>query len=253
MTIQVEGLTVNYGLSCALFDVSFSVEPGKMVAVVGPNGAGKSTLLKAMVGLIKPTSGYAYFFNQPFKKVRDRVAYVAQRSSIDWNFPITVFDVVLMGRYRNLGFFKWARRADKEAALSVLELLGLKEVKHRQISELSGGQQQRLFLARALLQEAEVYLLDEPFAGVDIATEKLLIDVMRKLTSQGKTMIVVHHDLNTVPDYFDEVILVSTSLVAAGPVQEVFTENHLLRTYGQRAALFTEASKLSHNKAEGRR
>ena len=174
MTIQVEGLTVNYGVSCALFDVSFSLESGKMVAVVGPNGAGKSTLLKAMVGLIKPTSGYAYFFNQPFKKVRDKVAYVAQRSSIDWNFPITVFDMVLMGRYRHLGFFKWARRADKEAALSVLELLGLKDLKYRQISELSGGQQQRLFLARALLQEAAVYLLDEPFAGVDIATENKL-------------------------------------------------------------------------------
>ncbi len=252
MTIQVEGLTVNYGVSCALFDITFTIDPGKMVAIVGPNGAGKSTLLKAMAGLVKPTSGYAYFFNQPFKKVRERVAYVAQRSSIDWNFPITAFDVVLMGRYRKLGFFKWARHADKEAALSVLDLLGMKELKHRQISQLSGGQQQRLFLARALLQEAEVYLLDEPFAGVDLSTEKLLIEVMTKLKNEGKTLIVVHHDLNTVPDYFDEVILVSTSLVAAGAVQEVFTEDNILRTYGQKAALFADASKLSRNKAAGR-
>jgi manganese/zinc/iron transport system ATP- binding protein len=252
VTIQVEGLTVNYGVSCALFDITFTIDPGKMVAIVGPNGAGKSTLLKAMAGLVKPTSGYAYFFNQPFKKVRERVAYVAQRSSIDWNFPITAFDVVLMGRYRKLGFFKWARHADKEAALSVLDLLGMKELKHRQISQLSGGQQQRLFLARALLQEAEVYLLDEPFAGVDLSTEKLLIEVMTKLKNEGKTLIVVHHDLNTVPDYFDEVILVSTSLVAAGAVQEVFTEDNILRTYGQKAALFADASKLSRNKAAGR-
>lgn len=252
MIAEVHGLTVNYGVSCALFDVSFTVKPGKMVAIIGPNGAGKSTLLKVMAGLIKPTSGYAYFFHQPFKKVRERVAYVAQRSSIDWNFPITAFDVVLMGRYRKLGFFKWVRRADKEAALSVLDLLGMKDLKNRQISQLSGGQQQRLFLARALLQEADVYLLDEPFAGVDLATEKLLVEVMRKLTLQGKTMIVVHHDLNTVPDYFDEVVLISTSLVAAGPVEETFTEANILRTYGQRAALFTEASKLSHRKAEGR-
>lgn len=253
MTVHVEGLTVNYGVNCALFDVTFSLDPGKMVAIIGPNGAGKSTLLKAMAGLIKPTTGYAYFFNQPFKKVRDRVAYVAQRSSIDWNFPITTFDVVLMGRYRKLGFFKWTRKADKEAALSVLDLLGMKDLKNRQIAQLSGGQQQRLFLARALLQDAEIYLLDEPFAGVDMATEKLLIEVMRKLKNQGKTMIVVHHDLNTVPDYFDEVIFVSTSLVAAGPVQEVFNEENILRTYGQKGTLFTEASKLSHNRAEGRR
>lgn len=252
MTIKVEGLSVNYGKSCALFDISFQLKSGTIAAVVGPNGAGKSTLLKAMVGLVKPTAGYAYFFDAPFAKAGGRVSYMPQRTSVDWDFPITTFDVVLMGRYRELGMLKWVRRSDKEAALSKLNLLGMAEYKDRQISELSGGQQQRLFLARALMQEADVYLFDEPFAGIDLTTEKLLVDIMQKLSREGKTLMVVHHDLASVPTYFDEVLLLSTSLVAAGPIEVVFNQENIQRTYGQCSALFTEAAQRSQLKATGR-
>lgn len=252
MTIKVEGLSVSYGKSCALFDISFSLKGGTIAAIVGPNGAGKSTLLKAMIGLEKPTAGYAYFFDVPFAKTGGRVSYVPQRSTIDWNFPITAFDVVLMGRFRKLGMFKWVRRADKEAAMERLELLGMAPYKDRQIAELSGGQQQRLFLARALMQEADIYLFDEPFAGVDLTTEKLLVDVMQQLAREGKTLMVVHHDLATVASYFDEVLLLNTSLVAAGPIEMVFSEENIQRTYGQCSALFVEAAHLSKTKASGR-
>ncbi|MCH9614220.1 MAG: Manganese transport system ATP-binding protein MntB [Chlamydiia bacterium] len=249
--IKAIQLTVNYGECCVLFDVSFDVERGSITGIVGPNGAGKSTLLKSLIRLIKPLSGDVTFLDMPLSQVRKRVAYVPQRGQIDWDFPITAFDVALMGRYHDLGFLKWARKADKHAALDMLDKLGMLAFKDRQISDLSGGQQQRLFIARALLQEADVYLLDEPFAGIDHSTEELIIGMLKKQRDAGKTVLMVHHDLSSVEKYFDDLILLNTSLVATGPVAEVFNPDNLSQTYGRDASLFTDAIKLSQEKASG--
>lgn len=249
--VDIHQLTVNYDTTSALWDLHVTIPMGSLVGVIGPNGAGKSTLLKALLGIVKPLSGNVLFFGKPFKKVRDRIAYVPQKGSIDWDFPITVFDVVLMGRYGKLQGLKWYTKADKEAARRVLKLLEMEDLADRQISALSGGQQQRLFIARALLQEADILLLDEPFAAVDKASEDTIITLLKKLRDEGKTILVVHHDLNTAPHYFDQVILLNTSLVAYGPTKETLTPENLSRAYGQRGELFDEATRLSGEQKAG--
>lgn len=243
--LKVDQLTVNYDKTPVLWEISFEVPAGVLVGVIGPNGAGKSTLLKAVLGIVKPLSGQVEFLGGPLKKVRQRVAYVPQRSSVDWDFPITALDVVLMGRYGRLGVMQWPKAADKEAAKRALDMVGMLPFAQRQISELSGGQQQRLFIARALLQEADIYLMDEPFAGVDMATEKAIIALLDKLKSEGKTVFVVHHDLGSVDRYFDWVVMLNTCLIACGPVSEVFHQEAVMRTYGRSGALLEEAAKLS--------
>ena len=248
---QVHNLTVNYDKTPVLWDISLKIPKGVLVGIVGPNGAGKSTLIKASLGLIKTLSGRIEFFGQPLKKVRNRIAYVPQRESVDWDFPITVQDLVLMGRYGKMGLFRRPREADRVAADHYLNLVGMKEYGRRQISQLSGGQQQRVFLARALLQEADLYFMDEPFAGVDLATETLIMKVLEELKQNGKTVFVVHHDLNTVERYFDRVIMLNMRLVACGDVKEVFNSETLTGTYGNSYALLDEAFKISQQKANG--
>jgi len=251
IAVKVERLTVSYDKMDVLFDINFSIPTGKMVGIMGPNGAGKSTLLKALLGMVDKLSGRVEFFGLPYKKAYSRIAYVPQRSSVDWDFPITVLDVVLMGRYGKLGVIKWPRASDKKAALAALEMVGLLPFKDRQISQLSGGQQQRLFIARALLQEADIYLMDEPFAGVDASTEKAMIALLDQLKLQGKTLFIVHHDLNTAERYFDWCILLNTCLVAYGPVDEVFHSENVLKTYGRSTVLLDEMARIAQNKSSG--
>lgn len=249
--LTVKKLTVSYDHSSALWDIDFEIDPGQIVGIIGPNGAGKSTLIKALLGIVKPISGTAEFFGNCFKKAKQRVAYVPQKSTIDWQFPTTVFDVVLMGRYCRLGALKWYRKSDREMALRLLKLMQMEDLKERQISELSGGQQQRLFIARALMQEADLLLLDEPFAGVDKATEALIMETLIKLKDEGKTILMVHHDLNTVEAYFDSLIILKTSLIACGKTADVFNLDNLNRAYGEKGALFDEALRLSLSKSSG--
>lgn len=249
--VEIKQLTVNYDKTPVLWDISMSIPSGLLVGIVGPNGAGKSTLIKAALGIVKPISGKVDFFGKSLKKVRQQVAYVPQRESVDWDFPVTVRDLVVMGRYGRLGLFRRPREADWAAVDHYLELVGMTSYAHRQISQLSGGQQQRAFLARALLQEADVYFMDEPFTGIDLATETVMVQVLRQLTSMGKTVFVVHHDLNTVESYFDWVILMNMRLIAYGPVKEVFTPHYLNAAYGKSYALFDEALKLSQQKQAG--
>ena len=249
--LLVEQLSVNYDRIPVLWDLNFSVPKGKLVGIVGPNGAGKSTLLKSLLGIVKPLSGRIEFLGKPYKKARKSVAYVPQRTSVDWDFPITVFDVVLMGRYSKSGLFKRLTLADKEAAQLALSAVGLEELAERKISDLSGGQQQRVFIARSLLQDAEVYLLDEPFAGVDVTTEKVIVSIFEELRAKGKTLFVVHHDLGSVDQYFDWILLLNTSLIASGPVEEVFHQEMLAKTYGGGFSLLDEAAKIAHRKNMG--
>ena len=249
--LDVEQLTVNYDKMAVLWDINFSIPPGQCVGIIGPNGAGKSTLLKAAMGFLRGVGGKVLFFGEPLSQVRQRVAYIPQRSSVDWDFPMTAFDLVLMGCYGKLGFFKWASKKNKLAAKKALALVGMEGFADRQIGELSGGQQQRLFIARAFLQEADIYLMDEPFAGVDRTTETALITLFEELKSQGKTLIVVHHDLSTVESYFDWVIMLNTCLIAAGPTKEVYNKSTILRTYGHSSNLLDEAAKMAQEKVKG--
>ncbi|WP_415919352.1 metal ABC transporter ATP-binding protein [Tateyamaria sp. SN6-1] len=232
--LSVRGLTVSYGESAALFSVDMTLRAGAMTAIVGPNGAGKSTLLKAALGIVKPLAGSVAVFGQPLAKMRDTIAYVPQRASVDWDFPTRVIDVVIMGLYRDLGLLGRLRDRHRAKALACLDRVGMTDFANRQIGQLSGGQQQRVFLARALAQDADVYLLDEPFAGVDAATEKAIIAVLKDLRDAGRTVLAVHHDLTTVPAYFDDVILLNREIVAAGPVADTFTEENLQVAYGGR-------------------
>jgi manganese/zinc/iron transport system ATP- binding protein len=249
--LQVHQLNVNYGKTPVLWDISLEVPSGKLVGIIGPNGAGKSTFIKTALGLIQPISGKVQFFGKTLKFVRQRVAYVPQRETVEWDFPITVKELVLMGRYGRLGLFHWPRKADHAAAEHFLDVVGMKEYGGRQISQLSGGQQQRAFIARALMQEADIYFMDEPFAGIDLATEKVIMEILRKMKSEGKTVFIVHHDLNTVESYFDWAILLNMRLVACGPVKEVFNGEVLSVTYGKSYALLDEALKLSQSKTSG--
>ncbi len=249
--LTLQHLTVSYEKNPVLWDINLSVPTGKLIGIIGPNGAGKTSLIKAVLGLVPHLSGKVEFFGQTLKETRRRIAYVPQRESVDWDFPITVLDLVLMGRYGRLGLIQWIRKADREAAQRYLKMVGMEEFKDRQISQLSGGQQQRVFLARALLQEAEIYFFDEPFAGIDLATEKLVVDILKDLRDRGKTIFIVHHDLNSVESYFDWLIILNMRLVACGEVEDVFTPEMLNLAYGKNFSLFEEALKLSEKKTTG--
>lgn len=249
--LSIQQLSVNYDKTPVLWDISLEVPPGKIAGIIGPNGAGKSTLIKAALGIIKPISGCVEFFGKPLEEVRERVAYVPQRESVDWDFPITVIELVMMGRYGKLGMFRWPSKADKSAAEHYLELVGMLPYASRQISQLSGGQQQRVFLARALLQEADIYFLDEPFAGIDHGTEKALMKILRSLVDQGKTLLVVHHDLNTVESYYNWMVLLNMRIVAAGPIEEVYNYDTVSATYGKSYSILDEALKLRQHKTTG--
>jgi manganese/zinc/iron transport system ATP- binding protein len=231
---EVEDLTVAYNSRPALWDVDLSVPQGVLMAIVGPNGAGKSTLIKAALGLIPRAAGEARFFGQSYQQARQRVGYVPQRGGVDWDFPTTVLDVVMMGTYGELGWMRRPGAREKAAAGAALEQVGLSAFADRQISQLSGGQQQRTFLARALVQDAHLYFMDEPFAAVDAVTERAIIELLRALRERGRTVVVVHHDLQTVPEYFDHVALLNVEMIADGPVASTFTEENLRRAYGGR-------------------
>ncbi|MCB2197794.1 metal ABC transporter ATP-binding protein [bacterium] len=239
LAIEVFDLTVAYRDKPVLWDIDLEVPEGVLMAVVGPNGAGKTTMMKSLLGLIKPAAGQVRIFGKPYAEVRSEVGYVPQRGTVDWDFPTTVIDVVMMGAYANLGWFKRPGRKEHEAALHALDRVGMKPFADRQISQLSGGQQQRVFLARALLQDARLYLMDEPFQGVDATTERAIIDILREMRKEGKTVIVVHHDLQTVPEYFDWVTLLNVRRIASGPVEDVFTEDNLRLAYGGKIAFIT--------------
>jgi manganese/zinc/iron transport system ATP- binding protein len=243
--LSIHDMTVAYQRRPVLWDVDYDAPASSLVAIVGPNGAGKSTLIKACLGLVDRASGTVEFFGKPYAEQRRIVGYVPQRESVDWTFPVSALDVVAMGRYARIGWLKRISRAHRDAAMNCLEQVGMGAYANRQISQLSGGQQQRVFLARALAQEAVLYFMDEPFAGVDAATEAAIVDVLKKLKSDGKTVIVVHHDLQTVERYFDHVLLLNTRVVAAGPVSgpaSVFTPENLQRTYAGRLTLLDQAA-----------
>ncbi len=233
-------MTVAYHRRPVIWDIDYDAPSGKLIAIVGPNGAGKSTLIKAVLGLVPMVSGDVRLFGRPYEEQRSVVAYVPQRTSVDWDFPVSALDVVAMGLYRKIGWFRPVTRRWKQRALEALDRVGLSDFAQRQISQLSGGQQQRVFLARALVQEARLYLMDEPFAGVDAATERAILEVLRDLRSQGQTALVVHHDLQTVGDYFDHVLLMNMRLIAAGPTSQILTPENLRRTYGGRLALLDQ-------------
>jgi len=240
--LSIHDMTVAYHRKPVLWDVDLDFPEGKLIGVVGHNGAGKSTLLKAAIGLVPMASGRVKVYGKPFEKQRHLVGYVPQRESVDWDFPVSALDVVLMGRYRRIGWFLPPGRAHREAALHALEKVGMKDFAARQISQLSGGQQQRVFLARALAQDSRLYLMDEPFAGVDAATEKAIFALLHELRETGRTVIVIHHDLQTVRDYFDHVVLLNMRVVAQGPTESVFTDENLRKTYGGRLTLLSQAA-----------
>ncbi|MEX0961872.1 MAG: metal ABC transporter ATP-binding protein [Simkaniaceae bacterium] len=249
--LQFIDLSVLYDGGYALFNINCTLPEKQMIAIVGPNGAGKSTLIKSAISLIRPKQGRVEFFGLPYKKIKEKIAYIPQRGSIDWDFPITAFEVVLMGRFGRLGPLRWPRRSDKEAAQRIMERLKIWDLAERQISKLSGGQQQRLFLARALLQEADLYFLDEPFQGIDKASESMLFDLFKELKSEGKTLIVVHHDLNTLEAHFDHLLLLNKRLIASGPIEKTFTPENINRCYGQEVQIFIEAARLKQEKTKG--
>ncbi|MDX2115979.1 MAG: metal ABC transporter ATP-binding protein [Planctomycetota bacterium] len=235
-------MTVAYDRKPVLWDVDYDAPPRALVAIVGPNGAGKSTFIKAALGLVPLAAGKVAFWGEPYRAVRSRIGYVPQRESVDWDFPVSALDVVCMGRYGKIGWCRPVSRAHKKAALDCLARVGMDHLASRQIAQLSGGQQQRVFLARALAQEADLYFMDEPFAGVDAATERSIVEVLRGMKDAGKTVICVHHDLQTVPQYFDHAMLINMRVVAAGPVAQAFTQHNLQKTFGGRLTLLVEAS-----------
>jgi manganese/zinc/iron transport system ATP- binding protein len=234
--LSVAGLTVAYQRKPVLWDVSWSAPQGARIAIVGPNGAGKSTFLKAALALIPRLAGDIAVYGRDVSEQRRLLAYMPQRSSVDWDFPTTTLDVVTMGLYGEIGWFRWPGRRHRERALNYLDSVGMADFADRQIGQLSGGQQQRVFVARALAQEASIYVMDEPLAGVDAATERTVADIIAKLAAEGRTVICVHHDLQTVPVYFDHVVLLNARLIAAGPIATAFTAEHLQKAYGGRLA-----------------
>jgi manganese/zinc/iron transport system ATP- binding protein len=237
--IEVTDLTVAYHEKPVLWDVDLDVPPGVLMAVVGPNGAGKTTMIKSILGLIKPAAGQVLIYGKPYQEQRKLVGYVPQRGSVDWDFPTSVLDVVTMGTYGSLGWIRRPGRSEREKALYALKQVDMESFAQRQISQLSGGQQQRVFLARALVQDAQIYFMDEPFQGVDATTERAIVSLLQTLRAEGKTVVVVHHDLQTVPEYFDWVTLINVRRIASGPVKDVFTENNLRLTYGGRVAFLS--------------
>jgi manganese/zinc/iron transport system ATP- binding protein len=240
--LEIHDLTAGYYKKPVLWGIDLKVPKGKLVGVVGPNGAGKSTLIKAIMGLVPPSSGWVKIFGKTYNENRRRVGYVPQRESVDWDFPVTVMDVVMMGRYGHVGWFKRPKKADRDIARDCLDKVKMLPFAKRQISNLSGGQQQRVFLARALAQESDIYFMDEPFAGVDAATETAIIALLHELREKGKTLLVVHHDLPTARNYFDQLLLLNMRVVAYGETEKVFTYELLQKTYGGRLTILSEVA-----------
>lgn len=237
--LEVHDVTVAYHRRPVLWDVDFALPPGNLIAIVGPNGAGKSTLLKAVMGLLPLASGWIKIQGKPFHQQRQIIGYVPQRESVDWDFPTNALDVVTMGTYGRLGWLRRPGKTERDLAMQCLEHVGMAPFAQRQISQLSGGQQQRVFLARALAQQAQIYFMDEPFAGVDAATESAIVTLLRELKAQDKTVLVVHHDLETVREYFDWVVLLNMRVIACGPAEETFTHENLQKTYGGRLTVLS--------------
>ncbi len=240
--VTVHDVTVAYGRKPVLWDIDLDIEEGKITGIIGPNGAGKTTLIKAILNLIPKANGEVKIYGKPYEQNRHLVCYVPQTESVDWEFPVTALDVVVMGRYGHIGWFKRPKKSDYDAAHEALVKVGMEDFSDRQISQLSGGQQQRVFLARALVQDAKIYFMDEPFGGVDAATEQAVITLLNEMRTNGKTIIVVHHDLQTVRNYFDNLIMLNMRLIAAGSTESIFTEDNLQQTYGGRLTLLDEAS-----------
>jgi len=250
--LELHDVTVAYHRRPVLYGVDLAAPEGKLIGIVGPNGAGKSTMLKAALGIVPMGGGWVKFFGKPYDEVKKRVAYVPQRESVDWDFPVDVMDVVMMGRYGHLGVFKRPSRKDKEIARAALEKVRMLPFAKRQISNLSGGQQQRVFLARALAQEGDIYLMDEPFTGVDAATEVSIIDLLKELRDEGKTIFVVHHDLTTAEEYFDQLVLLNMRLIAYGDTKDVFNPTLLQKTYGGKLTILHEVAEEAE-KSKGKR
>lgn len=242
----IHDVTVAYHKRPVLWDVDLDVPRGSLVGVLGPNGAGKSTLIKAVIDQVPRASGNVLIFGGPYSERRECIGYVPQRESVDWDFPVTALDVAAMGLYGRIGWFGRVKRRHREQALSAMERMGIADLANRQISQLSGGQQQRTFLARALVQDADLYLMDEPFAGVDAATERTIVEILRELRARGKTVLVVHHDLQTVREYFDRVILLNMRVVAHGRTVDVFNASNLQKTYGGTLTLLADAAEAMH-------
>ncbi len=232
VAVKVDDLTVAYNYKPVLWDIDLEIPEGVLMAIVGPNGAGKSTLIKSILGILNPIAGSVSIYGKSYEKQRALVAYVPQKGSVDWDFPTTALDVVMMGTYGSLGWIKRPGQKEKKLALEALEKVGMLPFKNRQISQLSGGQQQRIFLARALVQDASIYFMDEPFQGVDATTEIAIINILKELRKANKTVIVVHHDLQTVPEYFDWVTFLNVKKIATGPVKDIFNDDNLTKTYG---------------------
>jgi len=247
-SIEVHNLSVAYNRIPVLWDIDFELPTGQIIGIVGPNGSGKSTLLKAIMGLVPLSSGFSKLFDKNLDLVRDRVAYVPQRESVDWNFPATVEDVVRMGRYKPGKLFNRLSSIDKQLASEAIDKVKLTPYKDRQISQLSGGQQQRVFLARALAQGADMYVMDEPFVGVDVATEKTILELLISMKNEGKTVVIVHHDLQTVSDSFDYLVLLNTRLIAHGPTKDILTEENLQATYGGQLNLLSKMQNIIKDK-----
>ncbi|WP_445809113.1 metal ABC transporter ATP-binding protein [Yoonia sp.] len=235
--LHVEDLTVTYGANPVLWDIDLNIPPGVMCAIVGPNGAGKSTLIKAALGLVRPAAGHVRFLGRPIGQMRGQIGYVPQRHSVDWDFPTTARDVVEMGLYRDLGWLRRPGKAEHARALAALAEVGMQDYADRQISQLSGGQQQRVFIARALVQDAPILILDEPMAGVDASTEAIIIALLKKLRDAGRTVIVVHHDLTTVQSYFDWLVMLNVRIIAQGPVAQTYSADNLRAAYGRHLAM----------------
>lgn len=238
--LLIDDVTVAYHHRPVLWNIDYQAPSSKLIAIVGPNGSGKTTLIKTILDLVPRAAGQVLIFGEAYRQQRHRVGYVPQRTSVDWDFPVSALDVVAMGMYRKIGWLRPVSRKYRDAAKQALDRVGMVDFATRQINQLSGGQQQRVFLARALAQNADLYFMDEPFAGVDAATERAIVDILRQLRELGKTVIVVHHDLQTVHEYFDEVVLLNMRLIAAGPTADVFTPDNLRKTYGGKLALLDQ-------------
>lgn len=248
MALHVSDLMVTYRKKPVLWNVNFEVPSGKLIGIIGPNGAGKSTLIKTIMNLIEPKAGKIEVFGKSIEEVRDEISYVPQTETVDWDFPASVFDVVMMGRYSKRGFLSRYTKRDKEIARECLETVGMLAYEKRQISQLSGGQQQRVFIARSLAQEASMYFMDEPMAGIDASTEASILKLMRTMVDDGKTILVVHHDLQSAYEHFDWIIFLNTRLIAFGPTEEVFNEKIIQQTYGGTPAILSSVADIIRQK-----
>lgn len=253
LALDVSGLSVHYGDAPVLWDITLDVPRGHLVGIMGPNGAGKSTFIKSVLDLVRKSTGSVYLLNHRLRAVRTKIAYVPQRTQVDWDFPMTVRDLVLMGCYPKRGLFRRLQKEDYLAVDQALELLGLTKLSSLQIGQLSGGQQQRVFLARSVVQKAEIYFLDEPFSGIDVVSEQILMEVLKEIQGAGKTVFIVHHDLITAEKYFDWALLLNTALIASGPMSTVFTPQNLQLAYGSNIILIEDLLKTAAHLARGAR